>query len=678
MSAPRTRAKLSSFWWAFLAVVAWIPITGCGVIQAITEGELLVQNPTITVTTNATTTKLVRGGTLQVAIGARFAGGPTRATLSLGGTLPTGVTASFSPGTITDSVSSTLTLTASATADTGIFVYNVVATESGSNNNVVSRAQLNAQVEVPFLLRMSSGQSVNAGMPTSFTLSAARGTGFTAPVALALVPTSVPPGTTSSFTSPTILTGTSSLDVVIPANAQPGRWIVRVVGTSGSIVDTIGGLLTIQAAPVPPEIFVTAAPASVTVAPGASADFDLAFVVNSSTPILGTIVPTVAGLPAGASATFTPVTTTPTSRLSIATTPAIADGIYPLTITATLGTLVKTTNVTLVVQTPANFSMSLTPASITVARNAVGSVDVALQRVGAMGDVTIDAQSVPAGVTVVSAPIVATSVVNSTKLSIGVNSTAAAGTYPIIVRGVGGGITKTTTLSLTIPAPPPNNVTIELPTSSINIAAGATTQIPIKLTRTGTAVGMLLELRSAGFPIGGNAWISPSFTTGDSAVLTVIGGLPGTSNVAVSVALGAFPPTAVAAINVQASSTPNFSLTPAPQTLNMNAGQSVTMGVEIGRTNGFTGPVSFTAIGDAPGNFNVTFSLNSTTGSGIGMTVIASGSVSAGPHTILIRGTSGAVVREVPMTVVIAAGGGGGGCTYYPYCYGYGIKAPPH
>lgn len=663
--------------WSALAVIGGaMPATGC---QWFTSGGVVdfdTQAPIITVTTNAPTTRFLRGGSLQIAVSGKFAGGPTRATLSLGGTLPPGVTASFSPTTITDSVASVLTLTADATAATGLFTYSIVATETGTTNNVVTTTQMTGQVEPPFVMVMTAGQTVTAGTTTTFNLSAARGTGFSAPISLSLVQSSVPAGSIVTFAPATLTTGNSLLEVVIPINATPGRWLVKAIGTSGSLVDTIAGLLNIQTAPVPPDFTVSSTPSSISVAPGASATYDLLYTRNAEALGLGAITQTVSGLPAGATSSFTAVGTNSSSQLTVATTSGTADGSYPLTITSTLGTIIKTTSVTLVVQTPANFTMALNPASLTVARGAGGSSVLSLQRTGAVGDIVIDAQSVPAGVTVVSSPATASPAVTSTKVQVDVGSAAAPGTYSITVRGIAGALTKTATLTLTIPAPPPSDVTVQLLTPTINVPSGSTTEIPIKLTRKNNAVGQLLELRSTGVPVGGNAWISPSFTTGDSATLYVIGGTAGTSKIVVAAVFGAIPPTDIATVNVQPPTSPDFSVTPAPQTLNMSVGASSTMGVEIGRTNGFTGAVAFTATPDAPGNFVVTFSLNSTTGSGIGMTVRAGSGVSVGPHTIKVRGTSGALSHEVTMTVIISQGSD---YPYYPYYppYGPGLKRPP-
>lgn len=78
------------------------------------------------------------------------------------------------------------------------------------------------------------------------------------------------------------------------------------------------------------------------------------------------------------------------------------------------------------------------------------------------------------------------------------------------------------------------------------------------------------------------------------------------------------------------------------------------------------------AIADKPSDYSVTFSLNSTTGSGMGMTIYVSPNVALGPHVMRIRGTSGSLVHEVSMTLNVTSAS-----TPYPYPYSPGVKLPP-
>ncbi|MGV3707866.1 MAG: hypothetical protein ACO1Q7_03425 [Gemmatimonas sp.] len=659
-----------------------VPIRGlfCAVVVLCTGGftecfrpNAVVEEPRITVVPGLLNTRIVPGSTLQVPVTARLAGGPSRATLSIGGTLPTGVTASFTPAIVTDSMPSTMTLVADSSARSGLFVYDIVATESAPGNTLVSRSAITGEVELPFSLQTPGTQTVTVGTTREMVIGVSRKPLFQAPVGLSIDPASVPPGTTISLAPANATGANATLQLGIPASAQTGQWLVRAIGRYGATIDTLRFVMNVQAAPVPPEISVVASPATATVAPGSSSTFDLAFTRNIETAGMGNFSQTVSGLPAGATAAFTPNVPQAASQMVITTSAATPDGTYPLTVTATLGTLTKTATVTLRVETPANFAIALAPSALTVNRGASATSVLTLARTSAVGDVTVDAQSLPAGVTITAAPAVIGASITTTTLTIETSAAAVPGTYSIIVRGVAGPLLKTTTLSLTIPTPPPSSVAIAVQTPVSTVASGGTIQIPIKLTRTGNGIGQLVELRTVGIPGGGNAWVTPTFTAGDSAVLNVIGYTPGTWNVAVSVALGAIPSTDVATINVTASTTGDFAIVPAPNTFNVARNATTGAGLEINRYYGFAGAVSFGATTPAGSDLQVTFSLNSTTGVGVGMNVRAGANTPLGPHVITIRGTSGSLVHDVSYTVNVTAAS-----NPYPYPgYPYGIKALP-
>ena len=263
--------------------------------------------------------------------------------------------------------------------------------------------------------------------------------------------------------------------------------------------------LTVLAVPVPPDITILATPATVSAAPGTSATFVLALTRNIGTIGMGNIGLAVSGLPEGASATFTPPVPQETAQLEVAIPAGTRETTYSLLVTATLGSIVKTAAVNLVVATPPNFTLKLTPAAITVSRGGSAEVVVELQRTGPASNIVLDAQAVPAVYSATPVPALVSATATTSRLTVAVNALATAGTYNIPIRGTSGSLSKSATLVLTIPAPPPNNVTISVLTPSARVASGGTTQIPIRLTRTGTAVGQLLELRSAGVPAGGNA-----------------------------------------------------------------------------------------------------------------------------------------------------------------------------
>jgi hypothetical protein len=79
-------------------------------------------------------------------------------------------------------------------------------------------------------------------------------------------------------------------------------------------------------------------------------------------------------------------------------------GSYPLTITGTAGGISHTTAVTLVVS-PRDFTLSVSPSSVTILRKQTAKYTVAVSVVGgSVGNVSLSVAGLPAGTTAVFSP----------------------------------------------------------------------------------------------------------------------------------------------------------------------------------------------------------------------------------------------------------------------------------
>ncbi len=606
--------------------------------------------PVVSVSASPLRMDLVPGSTATSSVSVSLSGGPSGAALSIGGTLPSGVTATFAPASVSGAGTSTLTLTAAASAVPGLFQFDVVATSTGSSPVTIGTTAITGEVLRPFRLSGVNSQTMTVGTSRDIAVAVARATGFTAPIAVAVDPSTLPAGATATFTPAVISSSSATLALALPSNAPTGRYLTRLYASAGASADTVVFLLDVQSAPVPPDFTMVATPAQADVAPGGTASIALSITVSQVG--LGPITLTTGALPAGVTATFAPPSlTSGTSQLTLTTSASTPDGSYPITITGTAGTLVRQATVTLVVTTPPDFQLSVTPSTLSIAAGASAQAAVAIQRTGQPGAIALDVTGLPAGVTALANPANVSG--NASVVSLTVGASVAPGTYPLTVRGVAGALTRTAALSLVVPAPPPPAVTIQLLTPTVTIASGATALIPVRLTRTAAAAGRYLELRVAGIPAGGNAWVTPSFTYGDTATLHVIGGIAGTYPVAVTVVLGAVLPTAVASVTVTPSSTPDFSLAPAPTTLTITRGVFTPLTLSIIRSNGFTGSVALTAITDDAYNYAVNFTPTQTTGSSAAVDIYASPLVPPGVHILQLRGTSGSITRTVAITLLV-------------------------
>lgn len=609
-----------------------------------------VAAPVVSVSASPLKLDVVPGSTVTAAVTVALSGGPTGAALSLGGSLPSGVSASFAPTSVSGSGTSTLTLSAAPTASPGLFLFDVIATSTGGSAAAVGTAPITGEVLRPFRLSGVNSQSMEVGTSRDIAVAVARAPGFAAPVTFSVDPATLPVGSTATFAPPATSSSTSTLSLAIPQGAATGRYLTRLYATGGASADTATFLVDVQAAPVPPDFTIVATPARVDVAPGGSAAVTLSITVTQVG--LGPIALSAGSLPPGVAASFAPPSlTSGSAQLTLATSASTPDGSYTIDITGTAGSLVRQATVALGVTTPADFLLAVTPSTVTIAAGASGQATVAIQRTGQPGAVAIDVTGLPAGVTAAANPASVTGTSSMVTLTVG--ASVPPGSYPLSVRGVAGALTRTAPVTLVVPTPPPPLVTIQLLTPNVSIAQGSTTLVPVRLTRTGSAIGRYLELRVAGLPAGGNAWVTPSFTLGDTATLHVIGGVPGTYPIAVTVVLGAILPTATATVTVTPSSTPDFSLSPSPTTLTLPRGSFTPISLSLFRSGGFTGAVTLSAITDDPSNYAVNFTPVQTTGNSATINVYASPLVRAGVHILQLRGTSGSITRTVAMTLLV-------------------------
>jgi hypothetical protein len=189
---------------------------------------------------------------------------------------------------------------------------------------------------------------------------------------------------------------------------------------------------------------------SQTVTAGSAATYTAT--VTPSNGFNGTVSFAASGLPSGASASFNPasVTGSGSSTLTVSTSSTTPAGTYTLTITGTSGSLSRTAQVTLTVNTPVtpDFSVSASPSALTAA---AGSGTMSTVSIGALngftGTVALSTNSLPAGVTASFNPGSVSGSGNST-LTISTSASAVSGT--ITITGTSGSTSHSTTVQLTV------------------------------------------------------------------------------------------------------------------------------------------------------------------------------------------------------------------------------------
>jgi hypothetical protein len=197
-----------------------------------------------------------------------------------------------------------------------------------------------------------------------------------------------------------------------------------------------------------PNFTLSASPASLTVTQGSSGSSTIT--VTPSGGFTGSVTLSASGLPSGVTATFGTNPTTSTSSVTFTASSTATTGTSSVTITGTSGSLTHTTTISLTIHAPAtpDFSLSASPASLTVKQGTSGSSTLTVTSSGGFtGSVTLSTSALPSGVTASfgTNPTTSTSVLTFTA-----SSTATTGTSTITVTGTSGSLTHTATISLTI------------------------------------------------------------------------------------------------------------------------------------------------------------------------------------------------------------------------------------
>ena len=176
-----------------------------------------------------------------------------------------------------------------------------------------------------------ASQSITRGQAATYTVAISSTGGFTGKVTLTA--SGLPSGASAAF-SPTSVTltsgstGSSTLTVSTTSSTPIASSTITIKGLSGTVNGTVTAGLTVNQ-PLSSSLTMSATPASVTMAPGATAVFTVQL---ARTNFPGSVTFAVqGGLPSGAQATFTPNPTTGnSSALQITTAATASDGSFTL------------------------------------------------------------------------------------------------------------------------------------------------------------------------------------------------------------------------------------------------------------------------------------------------------------------------------------------------------------
>ena len=379
--------------------------------------------------------------------------------------------------------------------------------------------------------------------------------GFTGSVALTA--TGLPTGVTAAF-SPASATTSSVMTFTASSTAAVGTYTVTVKGTSGTLSSTTTIALTVVA----PSFTLSASSASLTVARSGTASNTIS--VADVNGFSGSVALTATGMPTGVTASFSPTTTTSSSKLTFTASSTATAGTYTVTVTGTSGTLKAATTVSLTVTAP-TFTLAASPASVTVPRSSTASSTISVAgQSGFNSSVALTATGMPTGVTASFSPATTTS---TSKLTFTVSSTATAGTYTVTVTGTSGTLKATTTVSVTVTAP---SFTLAFVPSTLSVTRGATASGTLGLTAVnGFTGGVTVTL--SGMPVGVTASFGAVSAAGTGVTFTATSTAAlGTSTVTLKGVSGALSASTTFSLTV-AAPTSGYTVVNMAPSYNVNA-----------------------------------------------------------------------------------------------------------
>jgi len=234
-------------------------------------------------------------------------------------------------------------------------------------------------------------------------------------------------------------------------------------------------------------------------------------------------------LPAGVKATFNPAKITVKSgddqkkpqktTLIVEASPEAKTGSYTLTIVAEGGGLTRESKLTLNVQVAPDYSLEVSPATVTVKQGASVTVAVNVKRNETMNDpVDLTVTGAPAGMKVTVDPAKVPADKASATLKIEVPATGVdAKDYTLTITGKAPGIAdKTAFLKVTVQLV---DFSLKAEPSMVTIRPGASTEVKISIIRTNFTDPV--SFRAKNVPAGLSVTFSPASTTGNETTVTI-------------------------------------------------------------------------------------------------------------------------------------------------------------
>ena len=317
-------------------------------------------------------------------------------------------------------------------------------------------------------------------------------------------------------------------------------------------------------------------------------------------------------------------------------------------------------------QATADFSVSASPASVSVTQGSSGSSTISTTVSGGFNSaVSLSASGLPSGVTASFSPSsIAAPGSGSSTLTFTASSTATIGTVNVTVTASGGGVTHTTTVSLTVNAP--SDFTVSASPASVSVVQGSSGSSTISTTVSG-GFNSAVSLSASGLPSGVTASFNPTSIAAPgsgSSTLTFTASstaTTGTVSVTVTASGGSVTHTTTVSLTITSAATPDFTVSASPTSVSVVQGSSGSSTISTTVSGGFNSAVSLSASG-LPSGVTASFNPTSIAAPGSGsstLTFTASSTATTGTVNVTVTASGGGVTHTATISLTVTASGGG-------------------
>ncbi len=580
---------------------------------------------------------------------------PSAFTLSPGSSSQ-GIRGETTPHDSTSGSSQTVVITTDKSVVTEAVPLTITAT-SGS----ITHSETTGTSQPDFALTGPVGTiALTAGSTQQISVRAEAISGFNGTVAANL--SGLPAGVTASLSTFPLTPGTAQTITLTASQAVTvGTATLTLQGTSGMLSHNAEFSLGVTPPAATPGFTLSATPASLTLQAG-GAGGQLMVSASAVNGFSGSVNVTMTGLPAGVTATplsFALAPGNPPQTVTLSASSTATVGNIKLVFVGTAGALTNTAPVSLNVTAAPDFSISATPANLTLAAGGA-SQSFTIQAAGVngfTGPIAVALTGLPGGVAAMPATFMLTPGTPQ-QISLNAASTAAAGNTNLIVSATSGSLAHSATVTVTVQTPTPDfNLTVNPASISLPIG-GAAQQVsitangvgafssPVNLSITGLPAGVSASPASLTLTPGGAQTISfeasNSATTGSATV--TLQGISGTLTHSATLSL------------IVAAPAPDFQLFAGPSTLNLSTTANQELTIALIPMNGFNGAATVTVSGLPTGvslenpplplvaNIPQMLWLNPANGPG---------TATAGQTPITITATSGTVTHTAQVNLVV-------------------------